>query len=108
MSFRYTVGIDCAAAAVHARFLTWLEHVHIAEVLAAGASGAELLELAASAPGRAHGTIEVRYRFATRGAFEAYLREHAPGLRASGLAQLEPGDQVQFTRSAAELIAAFG
>jgi hypothetical protein len=103
----YAVRIACDDKAVHTRFLAWLEKVHIADVLAAGAEAAQLYECepAAGAPACA---IEVHYRFRDRQALSDYLEQHAPRLREHGLAQFGAGERVQFQRTIAECKAAFG
>lgn len=88
-------------------FLVWLRDRHIADVCAAGADDAELVALDASVD-LPH-AIEIRYRFASRGAFDQYEREHAPRLRAEGLEEaarlgLAPGRGILMTRTTGESI----
>src|SRR5262249_61192900 len=77
-------------------WLTWMRTRHIADVLAAGALSAEVVELDGS-------EFEARYRFASREAFAAYERDHAPRLRAEGLALFPPEKGVQYRRSLGEV-----
>ncbi|HEY8079723.1 MAG TPA: hypothetical protein VIF62_36585, partial [Labilithrix sp.] len=74
----------------------WLRERHIADVCASGAESGELVVLDAS-------TVLVRYRFASREAFTAYERDHAPRLRAEGIAQLA-GAPALFTRTTGEIV----
>src|SRR5262245_46016447 len=75
-------------------WLGWLREGHIDEVLASGATRAEIVQLDAPAH-----TFEVRYRFPSRESFDRYEREHAPRLRAEGL-QLFPMERgISYRRS---------
>jgi hypothetical protein len=88
----YVVRIDFDDATLRDAFGIWLRDRHIKDVLAAGAQGAKLY---------VHGdayAIEVRYTFDSREAFDAYERNHAPRLRADGVAFLA-GRPARFTRS---------
>jgi len=82
----YTVYTTFRDAALADEWLGWLRDGHLAEVMAGGATDAEIIELDAppDAPpgGRA---FEVRYHFASRESFARYERDHAPRLRAEGL-----------------------
>jgi dipeptidase E len=77
----YTVAATFSDPALAETWLAWLRGGHLQAVLAGGAEHAEVVELDA-AEGRA---FEVRYRFASREAFDAYERDRAPALRAEGL-----------------------
>lgn len=81
----------------------WLEP-HIREILAIpGFTHAELLEEDAE-PGTRVWTV--RYHLESREALEQYLREHAPRLRADGVARF--GDRFRATRRVMELVRRFG
>lgn len=105
----YTVRIDCPSAAVASDMLAWLVGGHAAEVCAAGALRAEVVVVdgAAGADGvaLADGTrrIECRYLFASRDAFAAYERDHAPRLRADGLRRFPAAAGVRFERSVGDV-----
>ena len=99
--FAYTVRIDFDDPAVLRDTLAWLRDRHVSDVLAAGARAADLVLLDG-----AH-AIEIRYRFASREAFEAYERDHAPRLRSDGLSFLA-GRTARFTRTTGPIVAAFG
>lgn len=77
---RYTVAVTFPDDQIAARWLQWLRNGHVAEVLAGGATAAEVV--------RRDGPVieyEVRYSFPSREALDAYERQHAPRLRAEGL-----------------------
>ena len=54
-------------------FVAWLQGGHMADVLAGGASHAQIVALDQPAH-----TFEIRYRFPSRESFERYDREFAP------------------------------
>jgi hypothetical protein len=83
----YTVAASFDDEGVAAEWIGWLRDGHIAEVLSAGATDAEIVRLDGATP-----SVEVRYHFASRAAFEEYEREHAPRLRAEG-ARLFPAER---------------
>lgn len=89
--------------AVAPAYREWLGP-HVAEILAIpGFHGAELL-VEDGEPGRT--VYCVRYHLADRGALEAYLRDHAPRLRADGIARF--GTRFSATRRVSELVAEYG
>jgi hypothetical protein len=98
----YTVAASFADAAVADEWLTWLRAGHVADVLAGGAARAEIVAL--DGPGR---EFEVRYEFPSRAALDTYLEQHAPRLRAEGLARFPPERGVSYRRSVGEVVAAF-
>jgi hypothetical protein len=82
----YEVNIDLDAT-LRAEYLHWLA-AHVAEICALpGFTGAQILEVTdpPAAPGRAG--LCVQYRLVGPGALGAYLDEHAPRLRAEGVAR---------------------
>jgi hypothetical protein len=79
-AMRYTVNVTFPDEETAARWLEWMRAGHAAEVLAGGATAAEIL--------RCDGPVieyEVRYQFPSRDAFDRYEREHAPRLRKEAL-----------------------
>jgi hypothetical protein len=90
----YTVAASFTNPALVDEWLRWLVEEHLADVLAAGASDAEVIEL--DGPQR---SFEVRYHFPSRAAFEEYERSHAPRLRAEGLARFPVEKGVRYQRS---------
>jgi hypothetical protein len=82
----YEVNLDVEAA-IGADYLAWLR-AHVAEICALpGFTGARLHEVIdpPPPPGRLH--LCVQYRLVDAAALETYLRDHAPRLRADGLAR---------------------
>jgi hypothetical protein len=98
----YTVAASFTAAAVADEWLRWLREGHVADVLAGGAERAVIVRL--DGPGR---EFEVRYEFPSREAFDRYLADHAPRLRAEGLARFPPERGVAYRRSVGEVLAVF-
>jgi dipeptidase E len=90
----YTVAATFQEGAVAEEWLRWLREGHLAEVRTCGACDVEVIEL--DGPER---SFEVRYHFATRQAFEAYERDHAPRLRAEGLRLFPTERGVTYRRS---------
>jgi hypothetical protein len=98
----YTVAVTFAEPSLAAQWLRWLREGHIADVLAAGATCAEVVRL----DGSDH-SYEVRYRFPSRAAFAAYERDAAPRLRAEGL-RLFPVDKgITYRRTAGLIVDSF-
>jgi hypothetical protein len=90
----YTVTATFADNATADEWLSWLRAGHAAEVLAAGATDVEIVEL--DGPAR---SLEVRYHFPSREAFEQYEKEHAPRLRAGGLQRFPAERGITYRRS---------
>ena len=90
----YTVAVTFSDSDLAEEWLRWLREGHIAEVLAGGATDAEIIEL--DGPGR---SFEVRYHFPSRGVFEHYEKEHAPRLRADGLKRFPVEKGITYRRS---------
>lgn len=84
----YEVTLDVDAS-IRGEFLGWLRP-HIAEICALpGFLGADLHEASDPAPAAGRLTLCVRYRLRDASALEHYLRDHAPRMRADGLARFE-------------------
>ena len=97
----YEVRIVVQAEIAQA-YREWLD-VHVREVLAIpGFQGAQLLAEDADDGQR---VWTVRYHLDSREALECYLREHAPRLRADGIARF--GERFQATRRVLELVRTF-
>ncbi len=94
--FAYTVRCTAATREVADAFRTWLVDGHLRDVCDAGASRAEVVALDDGL------TLESRYTFDSRAAFEAYERDHAARLRAEGLALFPSG--VAFTRTTGDVV----
>lgn len=94
--------IDADIAATHAE---WLDD-HVRRMLGyAGFLEAEILDRQepAAAPGQV--ARSVRYRLRDRDAFDAYLRDHAPAMRADGIARF--GDRVRASRRVSTVAARY-
>jgi hypothetical protein len=98
--FVYAVRSRFTDAAVRAEFIAWLTGGHLADVVRAGATRAELV-LHEPAPGETVGEVESRYLFASPEAFAAYEAGPAIPLRAEGAAKFPPTRGVTMTRSTA-------
>jgi hypothetical protein len=91
----YEVNIEVDAAA-HDEYRVWL-HDHIAEILALpGFTGAKLFEVLEPPPSAGRIGLCVQYALKDHAALDDYLRDHAPRLRADGVARF--GDRFQATR----------
>jgi hypothetical protein len=94
----YTIAATFSDAALADEWLCWLREGHIAEVLAGGASTAEVVRMEGTA-----NSFEVRYHFPSREAFARYEAENAPRLRAEGLRLFPPEKGVIYRRSLGEI-----
>lgn len=97
--FVYRVRCTFDDPAVAAEWVDWLQQVHLAEVIEAGATAAELVHLDAEKP-----TYEAVYRFRDRAAFARYEAEHAERLRADGLRRFPLEWGLAYSRSTGEIV----
>jgi len=82
-------------SSIAADYRAWLDS-HIREILALpGFVGAELLELREPAPEAGEVALTVQYRLRDEQYLADYLREHAPRLRADGIARFGAGFRAQ-------------
>lgn len=89
----YEVNLDVEDAIADV-YRAWL-HAHVAEMLALpGFESAEIFAVADAPPGRLQ--FCVHYRLRDDDALQAYLRDHAPRMRADGLARF--GDRFRASR----------
>ena len=95
----YTVKCTSADEEKTAAWLAWLRGGHMQEVIASGASSAEIIRIDGTP-----GTYEVRYIFPDRRTYDSYIREHAPRLRADGLKRFPPEDGFSYDRTTGEII----
>jgi len=107
MSFAYVVRIIIDDPSAFAAFVAWLRERHVADVCAAGRCAGEIVVV--DVPKDAPRVVEARYRFASREAFAAYERDHAPRLRSDGIAELarlglEPGRSASLTRTTGPIV----
>lgn len=102
----YAVTALCPTGEIAVEYLEWLTFGgHLRAVLDAGAVSATAVRLD-PAPHAAVPPVRIMsvYRFASREAFAAYERDHAPRLRAEGLEKF--GDRgLTFVRETGEIIA---
>lgn len=99
----YEVNVSFTDRALAAEWLRWMEEVHLTDVLEAGASAGRVVRLDNDSPSESHQAFVAQYEFVDRDAFETYLRDHAPRLRAEGLARFPP-DKAQYTRRIGQII----
>ena len=86
----YEVDIEIDAP-LRGEYLAWL-HPHVAEIIALeGFTGAQILEVVDPPPSAGTARFCVQYRLTGTDALEAYLRDHAPRLRADGIARFGSG-----------------
>jgi hypothetical protein len=82
----YEVNLDLDAA-IAGDYRHWLE-AHVRELLALpGFEAARILEVCEPLPAAGRVGLCVQYTLRDRAALEAYFRDHAPRLRAQGLAR---------------------
>lgn len=98
----YTVSVTFQDKALADEWVSWLSDGHIAEVLAGGATDAEIVQL--DEPGLA---FEVRYHFPSRTVFQQYENDHAPRLRAEGLERFPVEKGVTYRRSVGVIVETF-
>lgn len=98
----YSVLATFQDSATVADWLRWLREGHITDVLAGGASDAEVIELDELAR-----SFEVRYHFPSREAFARYEREHAPRLRAEGLKRFPAEKGISYRRTVGVVLQSF-
>lgn len=95
----YSVTATLPDAATAAEYERWLCGGHIQAVVTGGAVNACVSRVADP---RTTIEIEARYLFPNRAAFDKYVAEVAPALRADGVARF--GDRVRFSRRVAEVV----
>lgn len=101
----YTVRATLPDEPTAREYIAWLKGGHVDAVLRAGARSATIVRLDGPAGPGGGVCVEVRYLFPSREAFDRYEREHAPALRAEGLARFGPGSgrTVSFERSVGQV-----
>jgi antibiotic biosynthesis monooxygenase (ABM) superfamily enzyme len=91
----YEVTIEVEPS-IRSSYEAWLRP-HVAEILALpGFTGAEILEVVEPRADDGWIAIRTQYRLVDRTALDAYLSEHAPRLRADGMARF--GDAMRARR----------
>ncbi|MCH9647664.1 MAG: DUF4286 family protein [Deltaproteobacteria bacterium] len=102
-SISYTVACTLAHQQIADRWLAWLRDGHLEDVLRAGALSAEVFRMDGE-QGSTEVRYEVRYVFASRAAFDAYERDHAPRLREEGLSLFPLDLGLAYQRSVGESV----
>ncbi len=102
----YTVRASFNDVQQRGRYLSWLAPDHVEAVKAGGADSVRIVLHEPETPG-GRPFLETQYTFPSRAVFDAYVRDHAPALRADGLKHFPPECGVTFTRSVAEIAAEF-
>jgi hypothetical protein len=97
----YTVTASFTGADLVGRYVSWLSAGHVQAVCQGGAVSAQVVVLDPSSGEPP--TVQVRYLFPGREALAAYLTDHAPRLRAEGMALFGPGTGVTFSRSTGDV-----
>ena len=91
----YEVNLEIDAG-IAAEYRDWLD-AHVAEILALpGFTGARIFDVLEPAPPSRRIALCVQYTLADATALDVYLREHAPRLRAEGVARF--GDSFRAQR----------
>ncbi len=98
----YTVRATCKDVQQRGRFLSWLTPGHVLQVKAGGATAVRIVLLDREGE-TAPAVVETQYAFPSRKAFDAYIRDHAPALRADALKHFPPESGVTFARQVAEI-----
>ena len=108
----YTVRVTCPNIQTRGRFLAWLSPNHVIEVMKGGATAVRIVLPDCSsdtAPARPElverAIVETQYVFPSRKAFDTYVRDHAPALRADGLKHFPPESGLTYSRQVAEIAA---
>ena len=105
--FSYTVAATFEDDRIAQEWIAWLRDEHLADVCAAGALDAEVIRCDGANAGAAksQSRCEARYHFSSRAAFEAYVRDHAPRMRAEGLKRFPPERGITYDRATGEVVA---
>jgi hypothetical protein len=98
----YTVRATCPNIQARGRFLSWLTPGHVLQVKAGGATAVRIV-LPDRADDSAPAVVETQYAFPSRRAFDTYLADHAPALRADVMQHFPSGSGVTFERQVAEI-----
>lgn len=95
----YTVTATLPDAPTRDSYEGWLLSGHVQQVLAGGATRAEVVRLIEPPL-----QVQSRYEFASEGEYEGYLRDHAPALRAEGIARFGGVPGVSFRREVGTIL----
>lgn len=108
----YSVTATFPDEATAVEYTDWLTDGHVQQVLQAGASAARIVRLdpeEAEPGGRDSARVgsprlETHYEFPSRAAFDRYVREFAPALRADGLKRFPATRGVRFERRVGQMV----
>lgn len=103
-AFLYIVRAVCRDLAQREQYRAWLVPHHVELLRQHGASAVHVSLHEAADEGSSGPAIEAHYTFPSREAFEAYVREHAPALRADSVKHFPPGCGIEFERRMGTLI----
>ncbi len=95
----YTVRCEFTDEAVSQRWVDWLLDEHIQDVIDAGAISGEIVRMDGDPV-----VYEVRYRFAARATFDAYITNHASRLRDEGLKAFPLELGLSYSRAVGEAV----
>lgn len=95
----YTVTATLPDEPTRDRYEQWLTGGHVQAVMAGGASSAQVIRLTDRPL-----TVQARYEFPSDEVFQGYLRDHAPQLRAEGLALFATKPAVIFRREVGTIL----
>jgi Domain of unknown function (DUF4286) len=102
----YTVRTTLPTLPQRGRFLAWLVPDHVLAVKAGGATAVRVVLPDRASPEPAErAVVETQYVFPSRTAFDTYLRDHAPALRADGQKHFPPESGITYERQVAEIAA---
>jgi hypothetical protein len=99
----YTVRTTLPTLPLQSRYLAWLVPDHIAVIKACGAETVRVV-LPDRAGESAPWIVEAHYAFPSRRAFDIYIRDHAPALRADSLKHFPPETGITSERQVAEIV----
>jgi len=99
---RYVVGVTFPDQATADRWLEWLRAGHVADVLAGGATFAQIMHHDGDAV-----VYEVTYSFPSREALDRYERDFAPRLREEGRRLFPPEQGIVYHRTVATILDEF-
>lgn len=97
----YSVIASLPDEATAREYLAWLEDGHVDQVVQHGAHAAMIVRVLEPASPL---QVETRYIFANRQAFDRYVADVAPALRADGLKRFPPERGVRFERRLGEIV----
>jgi len=99
-AYVYTVEARFPDDRVRQSYLDWLVSGHVRAVIQAGAMSGRVISID-DPPGL---RIQTQYEFANKAAFDSYVRQSAPALRAEGQRLFPPASGVTFERRSGAVI----